>query len=407
MVYQSLPTIEIELAACLKDIKRERYHGAVLNIAIENLTMILSSQGHNATQTLLNSLVDHLQTHLHEDDVIWRNDQDHIIICLTNYHPDEIESAVKNFSSVLRDYGCLNMIEPMQLVCRIGAVRIPDITTDAADALNHAYVALKDAQARMVHYMFYANVKRHHIESRNQLVLANYIQNAFLNQRLRLVYQPIVETKTGTVHSHECLLRILNADGSLSSAGPFIPIAEQMGFIDVIDSFVLQLVVKELQMDPTARLSVNVSNLTMLEADWLNFASKLLHDPDVASRLTVELIETSRQHEMQQAIRFIRTMKDLGCKVALDDFGTGYTSFMQLKHLPVDSIKIDGSFIRALPHSKDDQFFVQTLLGFAENFNLTSIAEYVENKDLADRLGEMKVDFMQGNYFSPAQEVRQ
>jgi EAL domain-containing protein (putative c-di-GMP-specific phosphodiesterase class I) len=99
-------------------------------------------------------------------------------------------------------------------------------------------------------------------------------------------------------------------------------------------------------------------------------------------------------------------MQELGCSIALDDFGAGFTSLAQLKHLPVDVIKIDGSYVRDIVYNPESRLFVKTLLDFSRNFGLKTIAEFVENVEIANLLTEMGVDYMQGNYFSPATAKR-
>jgi len=105
-------------------------------------------------------------------------------------------------------------------------------------------------------------------------------------------------------------------------------------------------------------------------------------------------------------LQFVDNIHSIGCAIALDDFGTGYTSFAQLKTLPIDMIKIDGSFVRDIVNNEESRFFVKTLIDFGKNFRLSTVAEFVENAQIAEILTNMGVDYMQGNYFSPAVNYR-
>lgn len=124
------------------------------------------------------------------------------------------------------------------------------------------------------------------------------------------------------------------SDGSISSAGALIPIAERMGFISMIDRIVLEKVVHELRVDANVHLAVNVSNLTIQDHAWLTLLTELMDKtPEVAPRLTIEITETAVHGDLKHSARFCAEVQALGCLIALDDFGSGYTSFRQLKNL--------------------------------------------------------------------------
>jgi len=243
--------------------------------------------------------------------------------------------------------------------------------------------------------------------ARQQMGLANYLTKALREDKLRLAYQPIIDSKTGEVAHYEALLRLVDDKGRISSAGALIPIAERMGLISIVDRKVLEMVIKELETYPQVHLAFNVSNLTTENPEWLSHIQSLLRDrPDVASRLTVEITETAAQRDLRRTAYFVAMLQELGCQVSLDDFGSGYTSFRQLKTLSVDSVKIDGEFIRDLTDNPDNRFFVKTLLEFTELFGLKSIAEFVETGETAKLLMELGVDYMQGYYFSKPENQR-
>jgi EAL domain-containing protein (putative c-di-GMP-specific phosphodiesterase class I) len=201
---------------------------------------------------------------------------------------------------------------------------------------------------------------------------------------------------------YECLLRIEEYDGSIKSAGPYIPAVEEMGFMEEVDTIVLKKVYSDLKNNPNIVLSFNVSNYTVENGNLLPLLEEMMQDYDIASRVIVEITETGVQRNLNKVAYFIAILQGLGCKVALDDFGAGYTSFKQLKALPVDIIKIDGSFIQNMSTNADNRLFVEMLLKFTKNFGLTTIAEYVETGDVAKTLMEMEVNYLQGYYFSPA-----
>ncbi|MGH7033399.1 MAG: EAL domain-containing protein, partial [Stellaceae bacterium] len=199
---------------------------------------------------------------------------------------------------------------------------------------------------------------------------------------------------------HECLLRMIAEDGRIVMAGAFVPAIEQLGFIRIIDRFVLETAVAEAAEHKDICLGINISGLTATDRPWLRtFTSLLRNKPEVARRLLVEITETEALHDIEESVRFVGTLRDLGCRVALDDFGAGFTSLRHLQALAVDIVKIDGSFVRNLTQSADNQVFLRHLVGLARGLNLQTVAECVETAEEAAILRHEGVGFLQGYYF--------
>jgi EAL domain-containing protein (putative c-di-GMP-specific phosphodiesterase class I) len=236
----------------------------------------------------------------------------------------------------------------------------------------------------------------------------NLFKKSLSGGTFSFAYQQIIESQTGDIPYYECLLRIPDKDGTLISAGPFIGLAETAGLNNVLDQVVLNMVVDELRAAPAyVSISVNISNAGVLDCHLLNTARSLLaNNIDIARRLIIEITETSLNIDFEQTQIFCDIMSGFGCKIALDDFGTGYTSFKQLQKLRVDVIKIDGSFIRGIIDNKRDQDLVYSLIEIAHNLGAKTVAEYVENGEIAKFLIDAGIDYMQGHFFSPAVNYR-
>ncbi|MDF2965660.1 MAG: yfgF [Rickettsiaceae bacterium] len=230
---------------------------------------------------------------------------------------------------------------------------------------------------------------------------ANILKKAISENRIRFAFQPIVSCKSGHINHYECLLRMVD-NNKLVSAGPLIPIAEKLGFISIIDDMVVDMAVEELHRSSDINFAINISNLGVSNPYLIDKIKDCLSDPKIASRLIIEITETAAQDDLEKTKNFIKAVHNLGCKVAIDDFGAGYTSFRQLKLLPIDLIKIDGWFIRDVLDNLDNRFFVETLVKMAEELGTQTVAEFVENGEIAKFLLDIDVDYMQGNYFSPA-----
>lgn len=397
-----LPTLEEEVTKAV----RNNTTGGLFDISLDNFHMILSSHGGHYAEELLTAIISQIEEEHQQNVKVVRCSRNGMNVMFRQCKPSQLKEMAITLHKKIQNYGFERSLEPIHLSATVGCVSFPGMAKNALDALNKAYIARNDAKDICHHYSEYQNEEKHKVESRNQMILASYIQNAFANEKMRLAFQPIIDSRNGEVAYYECLLRIINEDGSVASAGPFIPIAEKLGFIDAIDVMVFKMAVSELVRSPELTLSVNLSNASMNDSQWLKNAVRLLSEHNVGPRLIVEITETSEARDVQNVARFVSTLQELGCRVALDDFGTGYTSFSQLKSLPVDIIKIDGSFVRDITSNPQNRFFVKTLMEFSKNFNLKSVAEFVENQETADILTSMEVDFLQGNYFSPAVQYR-
>lgn len=274
-------------------------------------------------------------------------------------------------------------------------------------AYNQASIAFLEALTQD-HYkhMFIEDMASKIDEFGNDMKLASYFQDAISEKRLSLAFQPVINAKNGKISGHESLLRLVTHEGAIISAGPFIPIAEKMGFIDAVDEMVLDMVASELYQSSSVFLGMNVSSASIDNNNWLNKAKLLLKDPDVASRLVIEITETSAQRDLKKLGYFVDFVQGLGAQIAIDDFGAGYTSFKQLQHLRADIIKIDGLFIKDIVTNHDNRFFVQMMLDCSKTFNMKTVAEFVENGEIAKVLMGLDVDYMQGNYFGPAVNYR-
>jgi EAL domain-containing protein (putative c-di-GMP-specific phosphodiesterase class I) len=189
-------------------------------------------------------------------------------------------------------------------------------------------------------------------------------------------------------------------DGTIATAGQFIPAAEQLGLVRLVDRRALEMAVADLYANPQVSLAVNVSGTTATDPAWLRaFIDHVRANSAIASRMIVELTETAALHDFEENAQFVSQLRELGCRVAIDDFGAGYTSFRNLQKMRVDMVKIDGSFVRDLSRSSENQIFVRTLVDLARNFDLKTVAEWVGSEEDASLLEEFGVDYFQGYYF--------
>ena len=289
----------------------------------------------------------------------------------------------------------------------IGAVSLPfdarnsqEAMARAEEALDRAKVYGRDNFAAFVH-----SPQRDSLRKRTVLI-GDQIVTALDENRVVLAYQPIVDAQTSEVAMHECLARIMRPEGQVIAAGDFIAVAEQLGLVRRLDRRVLELTIDALHRHRGARLTLNVSGMTASDRPTLEaFVTYIEAHKDVAPRLIVELTETAALIDIEESVRFVSRIRNLGALVAIDDFGAGYTSFRNLQSLKVDMVKVDGSFVKGLADSRDNQIFVSTLVTLAKNFNLSTVAEWVGDATDADILRTFGVDYFQGWYFGKPDTV--
>jgi EAL domain-containing protein (putative c-di-GMP-specific phosphodiesterase class I) len=283
----------------------------------------------------------------------------------------------------------------------VGAVWLPAGAASSQEAMLRAEEALDNArQAGRDGFAVYVKSPQRETARLRLMGIADEVVAALNDNRLVFAYQPIVTAKTRTTTHYECLLRMVRPDGTIAAAGQFIPAAEQLGLVRLVDRHALEMTVAQLYLNPNVTLAVNVSGTTATDPSWLqSFLNYVRSNRQVASRIIVELTETAALHAFEESTQFISSLRELGCRVAIDDFGAGFTSFRNLQMLHVDMVKIDGAYVRGLASSPDNQIFVRTLVELARNFNLKTVAEWVGSEEEALLLEKFGVDYFQGFYF--------
>jgi EAL domain-containing protein (putative c-di-GMP-specific phosphodiesterase class I) len=206
------------------------------------------------------------------------------------------------------------------------------------------------------------------------------------------------------------LLRIRDESGSIIEPASFIEIAETLGTIQEIDLRVVEKVLEHIDRNGLAgkkvRYFVNLSRVSISNQDWVDRFMKLLANSRTQpNQLVLEITETAALSEIDVTLKFIRRLKEMGCRFALDDFGAGFSSFYYLKQFDVDYLKIDGSFVRDLASDNGSRLFVKALNDVAHGLNKQVIAEWVEEPEVSDLLMQMGTRYGQGFLFQKPQPL--
>jgi len=374
---------------------------AFLSVGVDNMTMINDTFGYEAADTVLIDISRRLDTCLRASDVIGRLGSDRFGIALSHCPPEHIAAVADKVLTTVNSAPVITGRGPIYATVSIGSVSFPDQGLTSYDVITRAESALAEAKrAGRDCHTHYRLTEEQRERQRHSRSISDQVQLALREDRVLFAYQPVVVAATGQVDHYECLLRMRTADGRIVSASEFVPVIEQLGFIRMVDRYVLDKAIAELNAHPAVKLGFNISGLTAADRPWLRaLISQVRNRPDLAARIIVEITETAALYDIEESARFVSALRHAGCHVALDDFGAGHTSLRHLQSLAVDTVKIDGSFIRNLATSPDAQVFLRHLLGLARGFGFHTVAECVSSAEEAAILQREGVGFLQGYYF--------
>ncbi len=369
--------------------------------AIDKLAVINETYGFDSADEVIVTTGQRLARALRGSDVIGRTAGNKFGIVLSECGEREMALVAQRLHKAVHDEAIETRAGSVSATVSLGAVWLPQGASTSQEAMLRAEEALERAKATGRNgFAVFAKSEQRDSTRRRLITIGDEIMSALRGDRLVFAYQPIVGARSRKAEHYECLLRLRREDGSLANAGEFIPAAETLGLVRLVDRRALEMAVAQLYAHEDIRLSINVSGTTACDQSWLqSFINYVRENREVAERMTVELTETAALHGFEENSRFVTRLRDMGCRVAIDDFGAGYTSFRNLHNLHVDMVKIDGDYVKNLSTSPDNQVFVRTLVDLAKNFRLETVAEWVSSEEDAKLLLELGVDFFQGFYF--------
>ncbi len=389
------------IAAVLGRAEHRQTSSAFLMIAVNNLASVNETFGFDIGDEVLNATAKIVKGKLRSGDLLGRYSSNKFGVIISNSGAGAMRIAAERFMKAVRQTQIDTSACQLTATISIGGITIPDQASTVQQVFSRSLHALEAAKSQRFDSFvpFESDNDQESIRQR-RITIADDIMSALDDDRMRLVLQPLVNSKTRKADLYECLLRMEKPDGSITSAGEFIPFAEQFGLLRLIDKRTLELSVALLRKHPRLSLSVNVSSMTSTDQDWLSTLQRLAdHDRSLTKRLVIEITETKVIDDLDHAIAFVDTLREMGCRVAIDDFGAGYTSFKNLKHLPVDMVKIDGAFVKNLSVDSSDKIFIKTMVELAETFGMETVAEWVGDAETADILTKAGITYLQGFHF--------
>jgi len=393
-----------------KTIKRAKANSVVstfMILSIDRMNLINDIHGFNSGDYVLKKIGEIICSKLRADDIICRFSGAKFGIVLNDCPPAEVYDAGNRLLQAISQEIFKTDNGHIAVNGVIGACFLPRHADTSKQAIHNAFKATRNARTEAARRVsVHTQDAQSEIEFSRKCQFSTNVIEAIEENRIKLAFQPVCRND-GEVVFHEALVRMFDKDGTQSTAGSFIAIAEELGLVRLVDKHALNLVLEALETYSEAKISINISQDTVLDPDWLStLATRLSAIEGGAERLIVEVTESMAVTQLAETKRFLETIQALGCRIAIDDFGAGFTSFSNLKELPVDIIKIDGSFGVNLASSEENQAFVKALLALAKVFNIETVVEWVEDELTSDLLTGWDVDYQQGHKFGrPSLEV--
>lgn len=393
------------LNVAIESARRHHRKLAVLFIDLDRFKNINDTLGHEAGDQLLTEVAKRLKACLRASDLVGRLGGDEFVILLQEI--EDAEQAVKVAQKILA-----TTIEPVvvqQQECRVtasvGICFYPDDAQDEQTLMKNADIAMYRAKEEGKNtYQFYSpDIKARSLE---RLMLENNLRQALERNEFFLHYQAKRNLKTGEVAGVEALVRWQHPELGIISPAQFIPLAEETGLIVMIGRWVLRTACAQnvawlKEGLPPVCMAVNLSARQFFDDSLIEDVAKVLAETGMPPELLeMEITEGMVMQDAERAIRILSAIKALGVRLAIDDFGVGYSSLAQIKRFPIDTLKVDSSFIRDIPANPEDRAITEAIIAMGKTLSLTVIAEGVETEAQESFLREHACDQSQGYYFS-------
>jgi len=378
---------------------------ALMFLDLDRFKVINDTLGHQIGDELLKELAERLQSAIRSEDTVARLSGDEFAVLLMDMHSlDDIAHIANNLLNEVNQPFQMQGRE-LFLTTSIGIAIYPDNSDDADTMLKHADVAMYKAKSSgRNQYCFYSSEMNE--QAHESLSLENDLRRALERAEFCLYYQPQISNADGKVMGVEALLRWVHPQKGLLMPGAFISLLEDTGMIVAVGDWVLHHACKQLRIwhdngVDIPLISVNIAPRQLLDPGLTKRVQKILQnnrlDPDA---LELEITESSLMENESMAVKTLQSLHDIGVSIAMDDFGTGYSSLRYLREFPLQTLKIDRSFVCNLPDNEDDCNLATAIIAMGHGMRLKIIAEGVENEKQYQFLKKLSCDITQGYYFS-------
>jgi diguanylate cyclase (GGDEF)-like protein/PAS domain S-box-containing protein len=378
---------------------------AVYLVDLERFKNINDSLGRPAGDSLLLQVAQWLTRNGGDASLFARLDADHFAAILPDIKPEwDLPRILEKSMGAFFEHAFRMNDAVFRISAKVGGAVFPDDGSDADTLFKNAEVALKNAKVSGERYLFYSQTMSERVAGK--LTLENQLRQALDNDEFALHYQPKVNLVSGEVTSAEALIRWNDPRTGLVPPGHFIPVLEETGLIYEVGRWALRKAIEDylrwrrMGLVPV-RLAVNVSPLQLRNRGFVaELRQKIGVDSNAAAGLELEITESLIMEDVKHNIASLKAIREMGVSIAIDDFGTGFSSLAYLAKLPVDSLKIDRSFVTDMTLSPEGLALVSTIVSLAHSLMLNVVAEGVETDEQSRLLRLLGCDEMQGYVFS-------
>jgi len=393
---------DVRLETAVNAAQRGEAEYVLLYVDLDQFKIVNDTCGHSAGDRLLRDITSLLQTRVRASDTIARLGGDEFGLLLERCSLEQAERVADSIRQAIHGYRFLWGANSLSVGASIGVVRIMRETTSAAAVLSAAdiacYAAKDGGRNRVQVYERDHGTNRH-----REMQWVGRIARAVEDGRLELYAQRIVPIAPGSGETgfYELVVRLRDEDGTLVPPNEFIPAAERYNVMVMVDRWVVSRAIELLERciargQRLPLLAVNLSGTSINDEDFLEFVLSHLTSEQVAHALCFEITETAAVASLDKARYLMRELKARGCRFSLDDFGSGVSSFVYLKSLPVDFLKIDGQFAAHVANDVVDRSMVEAIAKIGRAMDVATIAEKVESAEVLTVLKNIGVDYIQG-----------
>ncbi len=406
---------ERRLGQIIQNARNEKTSHALCYLDLDQFKVVNDSAGHAAGDELLKQLAHKLLPLLRKSDVLARLGGDEFGVLLEGCNEEQAHRIAEIMRIAIKETRFPWGNNTFEVGVSIGLVPITAESGGASDILSAAdtarYTAKENGRNQV---QIYREDNLEYSKRKTEIRWVKDIQQALDTNAFILHCQKIIPISEHSHYGHFCelLIRLQDSEGKLVPPMAFLPAAERYDLIQEIDKWVVHNALTTLYEFQNEKLpeklffSINLSGQSLSDSTFLDYVrTEILNSRCSPDYLCFEITETAAIANMSRAIHFITSTKELGCKFALDDFGNGLSSFTYLKNMPVDFLKIDGSFVRDICHDRIDHAFVDAIHRIATMMNIETIAEYVENEETLKMLKDIGIHYAQGFHIERPKDI--
>ena len=380
--------------ALLRDLKCE-VSATLILINIDSFSQINDLYGERFGNRVLIKFSSFLKGVLgeHTSCEVYRLGGDEFVILSSETNPVNIAN---NLTALMREMN----LNPLKINDEEIALRITIGVSfeDNNSLLTTANMALKIARRETKSIVMYTEAMSLNEEYENNLKWIKEVKEAIKDDRITTYFQPIIDNKDSSRKKYETLIRLIDKNGNIITPHYFLEIAKKAKLYKELTKIVIKKSFEAFKHN-NYEFSINITIDDILDTKINNYIIQTIKEYNISDRVIFEIVESESIEKFNDVEKFITEVKSFGCRIAIDDFGTGYSNFEHLMRLQADFIKIDGSIIKEITHNRRSEVITSVIVSFAKEMNIQTIGEFVENKEINDKLIELGVDKSQGYYF--------